>query len=99
MSYFENHSPESKERVLALSGLATIYVADVTKREKARQLMLDAIEHAQKLVGPKHVLTALAYHNMGFVCKSSELYNEAETWYQKALELRKYVDQKPCCIF
>jgi hypothetical protein len=77
--------------VLALSGLATIYVADVTKREKARQLMLDAIEHAQKLVGPKHVLTALAYHNMGYVCKCSELYNEAETWYQKALELRKYV--------
>lgn len=88
LAFFREEKPETKELILPMNSLASVYTL-IGKSEEAHTLLQEALAATQRLVGPRHVLTALTYNNMGYLLKRMERFADAEKFYLLALELRQ----------
>ncbi|HEY1351383.1 MAG TPA: tetratricopeptide repeat protein [Ktedonobacteraceae bacterium] len=58
--------------------------------EQAEQLLLDALEIQERLLGPAHPHTARSLHNLGTLCLARQDYSRAEGYLTRALAIRRH---------
>ncbi|CAK4616321.1 hypothetical protein LEN26_019849 [Aphanomyces euteiches] len=83
-------APDHPDIAISMCNVGILYW-HTHKKQKAEEMLLEAVERLESKVGPNSALTALAWNNLGVVYKEMGKYDAAIELFQKATSVRAQI--------